>query len=130
MYYARVPAGSGAFTLHDPRGASPYHPEAPPLPNKAPPPRGPTLHAFISPRRVDQPPPSGGAVPPPFDVVATVAPTEGDLLVFPGWLVHSVAPSPSPSPRDAADAGPRVSLSLNLPGPWRRAADLGYTLPM
>ena len=37
-------------------------------------------------------------------------PAEGELLLFPSWLVHGVSPS--------CDArGPRIALSFNLLGP-------------
>ena len=43
-------------------------------------------------------------------------PEEGDLLVFPGWLVHRV--------EEGEQAEERISFSFNIPGSWHTVSDL------
>lgn len=59
---------------------------------------------------------------PPFGKSLRIAPKEGDLILFPGWLAHLVHPT--------LTSQPRVSISFNLQGEWELASDvnLGYIL--
>lgn len=58
---------------------------------------------------------------PPFGRSQHFPPKPGDVLLFPGWLVHSVLPT--------LGAAPRVSISFNLYGSWEQTTDvnIGYT---
>ena len=53
---------------------------------------------------------------PPFVSYFDVLPEKGTLLMFPGWLVHTVLPS-----GDSGELDPRhrVSISLSLKGEWK-----------
>ena len=78
---------------------------------------------------------------PPFHRTLTVTPREGLLVLFPGWLVHSVLPanataetsvgagvgaggSESESESDSAGYEYRVSVSMNLKGEWQDTGNL------
>ena len=84
VYYVSVPAGSGKLELYDPRGKHPNYLD----------PLAPTM--------------------PPFHRTIQYQPAPGKLLLFPGWLVHSVRPS-----ANVVSDGYRVSISLNLKGEWQ-----------
>ena len=58
-----------------------------------------------------------GALP-PFGNRHIVKPRAGQVVLFPSWLVHAVAPSCGL----AAD-NPRISLSFNVIGDWARTND-------
>ena len=114
VYYVAVPPGSGALGLFDPRGKSPM--------------LSPLYH---DPR--DGPPTSrNGAGPslptPPFHRTIEVDPAEGLLVLFPGWLVHTVRPSVGLRPPSAGGGRGgsryRVSISVNLKGEWQDTAAL------
>ena len=67
----------------------------------------------------------------PFHRVVSVEPSVGKLVIFPGWLVHSVAPKNATQLANASEegiaAGPqraRVSLSVNLKGDWHLTSAL------
>lgn len=53
---------------------------------------------------------------PPFGRSQHFPPRLGDLLLFPGWLMHSVLPTLS--------ADPRVSISFNFAGSWTSTTDI------
>ncbi len=70
-YYARRPAGSAPLSLEDPRGRSPLD-----------------LVAGLEARlRYGE---GQSDAMPPFDRSVLIEPTEGEIVVFPPWLVHSV----------------------------------------
>eukprot|EP01036_Dinobryon_divergens_P024731 gene24731-33204_t len=120
VYYVRVPAWSGRLELYDPRGKSPL-------------------------RDLDDPlsPPL-----PPFHRVRAVLPEEGKLVLFPGWLVHSVLQASNYSnsstcgsadgrcsglcgdgnEEDDGRSDYRISLSLNLKGEWQDTSALHLQL--
>mmetsp|Transcript_33302 Transcript_33302/g.48215 ORF Transcript_33302/g.48215 Transcript_33302/m.48215 type:complete len:280 (+) Transcript_33302:476-1315(+) len=106
VYYVRVPPNAGRLELYDPRGKSPLR----------------DLNDPMS-------PPS-----PPFHRVVGVQPVEGKLVLFPGWLVHSVLQSSSVQTKEDkvehCDSQKlyRVSLSLNLKGEWQDTASLHLKL--
>jgi predicted 2-oxoglutarate/Fe(II)-dependent dioxygenase YbiX len=47
---------------------------------------------------------------PPFDNRVTIYPKQGDLILFPSWLIHSVSPTPGEEPR--------ISIPFNIEGRW------------
>jgi uncharacterized protein (TIGR02466 family) len=125
VYYIHCPEGSGELELFDPRGKHPIH--------------GLTEVETV----VEEGDRSVGE--PPFHRSHSIVPQEGNLILFPGWLVHSVRnPSPSsssttitteeekeeetgqerrrnrqePQSRINFSGKYRVSMSLNLKGEW------------
>ena len=96
VYYVSVPRGSGRLELYDPRGKSP----------------------------LDLSDPTAASLP-PFHRTIGVQPNPGTLILFPGWLVHSVLPSSMNSAKD----GYRVSISLNLKGEWQTTGGLSFGCP-
>lgn len=88
VYYVAVPPGSGKLELYDPRGKHPNDLRDPMEPSH-----------------------------PPFHRTIQFQPRPNILILFPGWLVHSVKPSTN-VPAD----GYRVSISLNLKGEWQDTA--------
>lgn len=66
VYYVRTPPGSGQLHIFDPRGKSPLDL------------RDPMAQSS-----------------PPFHRGVRISPKEGKLVLFPGWLVHSVVPATS-----------------------------------
>ena len=96
VYYVSVPKSSGRLELFDPRGKPP---ESAAMGGSA----------KVPPR-------------PPFHRTVTVAPREGMLVLFPGWLVHQVLPSTKPHPEDSGRY--RVSISMNLKGEWQDTSNL------
>ena len=62
---------------------------------------------------------------PPFSNRYMVQPAAGDVLLFPGWLQHAVAPS---GPGTTPDT-PRISVSFNVQGPWEALSDLNVAFP-
>ena len=50
---------------------------------------------------------------PPFERQIRHIPTEGELLIFPPWLSHAVAPT-SGNSNNGEETSPRISLSFNL----------------
>jgi len=96
VYYVNVPPGSGRLELYDPRGKSP----------------------------LDLRDPDARSLP-PFHRTIGVQPRPGMLVLFPGWLVHSVLPSQMDSSKD----GYRVSISLNLKGEWQTTGALSVGCP-
>jgi uncharacterized protein (TIGR02466 family) len=106
VFYVRTPAGAGKLHIFDPRGKSPLGLD------------DPMAH------------PS-----PPFHRGVRVTPQEGKLVLFPGWLVHSVVPSDSgargadnllTAPEPLEPQQYRVSLSLNLKGEWYDTSSLHF----
>lgn len=66
---------------------------------------------------------------PPFHRTHSIKPKESTLVLFPGWLVHSVRGIPNDS-RDIDFKGSyRVSMSLNLKGEWIDTANAGFGCP-
>lgn len=55
---------------------------------------------------------------PPFEQTFTIHPEEGDLIMFPGWLGHSVG--------QTGDTGnvPRISIPFNGEGTWEQSSDV------
>ena len=96
VYYVSVPKGSGRLELYDPRGKSPLDLKDP-----------------------------MAASNPPFHRTVGVQPSPGTLILFPGWLVHSVLPSSM----DSSKHGYRVSISLNLKGEWQTTGALSVGCP-
>eukprot|EP00968_Pinguiococcus_pyrenoidosus_P017016 scaffold1659_cov255-Pinguiococcus_pyrenoidosus.AAC.15 len=103
VYYSRVPSGSGHLALYDPRGMSPI------------------LRRNFSEEIVEGIPLNQRAPHPPFHRIVDVEPKEGKLVLFPGWLIHQVLPSPD---LDTDGSGYRVSVSVNLKGEWQDTAAL------
>lgn len=91
VYYVNVPKNSGRLELYDPRGKSPLDLKEPEAPSN-----------------------------PPFHRTVGIQPSAGMLVLFPGWLVHSVLPSSM----DSSKEGYRVSISLNLKGEWQTTGSL------
>jgi uncharacterized protein (TIGR02466 family) len=92
VYYISAPSGSGVLDLFDPRGKHPINGL-----------RDPTS------------PPE-----PPFHRSHSITPKESTLILFPGWLVHSVRSASRMSKPKALNREQmyRVSMSLNLKGEW------------
>lgn len=88
VYYAKVPHDAGAFVAYDPRGVGPFE------------------HS----RELFGGDDARPASIPPFRKHFRFQPREGDLIVFPSWLVHGVEGTKSSSER--------VSFSFNLIGEW------------
>ncbi|KAJ8613545.1 hypothetical protein CTAYLR_002178 [Chrysophaeum taylorii] len=63
--------------------------------------------------------PRGGFLP-PFQRTVKLAPSVGELHLFPSWLPHLVEPT--------RGAEPRVSVSCNRPGDWAELADVNIQL--
>jgi uncharacterized protein (TIGR02466 family) len=112
VYYINVPDGSGVLDLYDPRGKHPIR---------------------------DLEVPTEPATP-PFHRIHSVKPQESLLVLFPGWLVHSVrTPSvtafsvKSKLAQDAStlsfDGKYRVSMSLNLKGEWIDTSNAAFGCP-
>jgi hypothetical protein len=55
---------------------------------------------------------------PPFGERLTHSPQTGEMLMFPGWLVHLVTSSMSTQPR--------ISFAFNVPGSWTATTDVNY----
>lgn len=53
---------------------------------------------------------------PPFEENIVIRPRAGDLIMFPGWLGHSV------SATGDTDGKPRISIPFNLAGEWESSA--------
>ena len=62
---------------------------------------------------------------PPFVQGLSVAPADGRLVLFPGWLGHAVVPSEE-ALRQSEET--RVSFSFNLGGEWRDTASLALEM--
>ena len=90
VYYARVPEGSGGIEFVDPRGVT----------------------ALV------QGPKGESELPkPPFTHGMAVDVSEGELVVFPGYLPHSVEVMVAPLEHGQSSSS-RVSISFNLLGGW------------
>eukprot|EP00511_Aplanochytrium_stocchinoi_P006010 CAMPEP_0204826914 /NCGR_PEP_ID=MMETSP1346-20131115/4512_1 /ASSEMBLY_ACC=CAM_ASM_000771 /TAXON_ID=215587 /ORGANISM="Aplanochytrium stocchinoi, Strain GSBS06" /LENGTH=476 /DNA_ID=CAMNT_0051955149 /DNA_START=148 /DNA_END=1578 /DNA_ORIENTATION=- len=87
VYYVSVPEHSGNLELFDPRAKSGV------------------CEDIIE-----------GLTNPPFHRTVTITPKEGLLVLFPGWLVHSVKPSVG---LDVNKQKYRISISVNLKGEWQ-----------
>eukprot|EP01031_Cornospumella_fuschlensis_P029875 gene29875-36071_t len=101
VYYVSVPKGSGKLHMYDPRGKHP-------------------LLGLEDPT---------SAPSPPFHRIASLAPAESLLVLFPGWLVHSVGKASAKSFGGGAEAKYRVSLSLNLKGEWTDTSSASFGCP-
>jgi hypothetical protein len=70
---------------------------------------------------------------PPFHRIVSLAPAESLLVLFPGWLVHSVGAASvsefAPQVRADQTVKYRVSLSLNLKGEWGDTAGAAFGVP-
>jgi uncharacterized protein (TIGR02466 family) len=107
VYYVHVPSYAGRLQLFDPRG------------------KGPIGEGLRVPTSVPLP---------PFHREMSIRPRESKLVLFPGWLVHSVMPATSSKNQSFIDVDTsvnhvdvkdyRVSLSLNLKGEWQDTAAL------
>lgn len=121
-YYARRPVDASPILFEDPRGRSPFDLVA-------------GLEHRL--RYGEQQGGGGGGALPPFDHTVAIRPEEGECVLFPPWLVHSVPPAslahdePQHSEQDveaalgaAARDEPllRVSFSFNLLGRWEHTA--------
>lgn len=62
-----------------------------------------------------------GLPEPPYHRTHTVTPREGLMVLFPGWLVHTVRESTG---LDVQKHGYRVSISVNLKGEWQDTTKL------
>ena len=78
---------------------------------------------------VSVPPQAGGIIfsdPrgrfPPFDETLTITPKAGDLILFPSWLTHEVAPTPGTTPR--------ISIAFNTEGDWASTTGVSAEFPM
>jgi hypothetical protein len=58
---------------------------------------------------------------PPFHRTVTLTPEEGMMVLFPGWLVHTVLPSRG---LNVHQSKYRISISVNLKGEWQDTAGL------
>jgi hypothetical protein len=58
---------------------------------------------------------------PPFSNRFFHRPREGEMVLFPSWLVHFVAPTKGNEPR--------VSFSFNQPGQWTSTSDVSAVFP-
>lgn len=58
---------------------------------------------------------------PPFENRIIYTPKEGDLIVFPSWLLHQVSPTLGDEER--------ISFSFNIPGDWTQTSDVSLTIP-
>ena len=94
VYYLRIPKSvAGDLALYDPRGVSPLaKPSSTRLPN------------------------------PPYHRRVVIKPTEGKLVLFPGWLIHQVLPASGKW--DVRSHGYRISISVNLKGEWQDTSAL------
>jgi uncharacterized protein (TIGR02466 family) len=113
VYYVSVPQGSGKLHMFDPRGKHPLY----------------DLQVPTSPPN------------PPFHRIVSLAPKESLLVLFPGWLVHSVGnanvksfgrakvSNVSAASKLSHTAKYRVSLSLNLKGEWTDTSSAGFGCP-
>jgi uncharacterized protein (TIGR02466 family) len=91
VYYISAPNGSGVLDVFDPRGKHPI--------------RG--LQDPVS------------SPEPPFHRTHSIIPKESTLVLFPGWLVHSVRSASRVKPKAGRrNQKYRVSMSLNLKGEW------------
>eukprot|EP00039_Didymoeca_costata_P001054 m.49282 g.49282 ORF g.49282 m.49282 type:complete len:311 (+) comp10607_c1_seq1:244-1176(+) len=61
-------------------------------------------------------------VHPPFDGTLTIKPKAGDLILFPSWLSHQVAPTPGKQPR--------ISIAFNCPGQWSDTTGIEAQIPL
>jgi hypothetical protein len=59
---------------------------------------------------------------PPFDNRLTIQPKQGDLILFPSWLIHSVNPTPG--------SEPRISIPFNMDGTWEATTSLETSFSM
>jgi len=56
---------------------------------------------------------------PPFHRSFSIYPEQGDLLLFPGWLIHEVPAQPT--------SQPRVSIAFNYVGKWTYTPTIEYS---
>ena len=61
---------------------------------------------------------------PPFYQHLKLPPTPGQLVLFPGWLVHAVTPNTAGPLEHEVDGAQRVSFSFNLHGEWLDTSSL------
>jgi uncharacterized protein (TIGR02466 family) len=59
---------------------------------------------------------------PPFDETLTITPKAGDLILFPSWLTHEVAPTTGTTPR--------ISIAFNTEGDWASTTGVSAEFPM
>eukprot|EP01119_Soliformovum_irregulare_P018720 TRINITY_DN5794_c1_g2_i2.p1 TRINITY_DN5794_c1_g2~~TRINITY_DN5794_c1_g2_i2.p1 ORF type:complete len:337 (+),score=75.32 TRINITY_DN5794_c1_g2_i2:109-1011(+) len=59
---------------------------------------------------------------PPFDNRITIDPVEGDLILFPSWLIHSVMPTEGKSER--------ISIPFNIHGSWESTTGISTQFPV
>eukprot|EP01112_Ceratiomyxa_fruticulosa_P000222 TRINITY_DN1021_c1_g1_i10.p1 TRINITY_DN1021_c1_g1~~TRINITY_DN1021_c1_g1_i10.p1 ORF type:complete len:302 (-),score=51.37 TRINITY_DN1021_c1_g1_i10:279-1184(-) len=59
---------------------------------------------------------------PPFENRIIYNPKEGDLIIFPSWLLHQVTPTQGDEER--------ISFSCNIPGEWERSTDVSIGFPI
>jgi len=59
---------------------------------------------------------------PPFENRIIYTPKEGDMIVFPSWLLHQVSPTWGEEER--------ISFSFNIPGDWCKTTDVSINIPV
>eukprot|EP00048_Salpingoeca_helianthica_P004217 m.74782 g.74782 ORF g.74782 m.74782 type:complete len:165 (+) comp13107_c0_seq2:585-1079(+) len=59
---------------------------------------------------------------PPFDNTITIEPQAGDVVLFPSWLLHQVAPT--------SGSDQRISIAFNVPGEWASTTGVAAHLPL
>jgi len=59
---------------------------------------------------------------PPFDNRIVIRPQEGDIILFPSWLTHQVAPTQGNEER--------ISIAFNIHGEWKTTTRVTNTVPV
>jgi len=59
---------------------------------------------------------------PPFDNRIYIKPRQGDLVLFPSWLIHQVEPTEGEEER--------ISIPFNIEGDWEATTGLSITFPV
>ena len=98
VFYASVDEESGAIVFDDPRGKTPFD------------------HLVRVENQLRYGMPVAVQSPPPFHRKYQHRPRDGELVLFPPWIIHQVVPGTSHR---------RVSLSCNLVGPWDVLSQFG-----
>jgi len=59
---------------------------------------------------------------PPFSNRIILQPSQGDLVLFPGWLIHQVSPTKG--------SETRISIAFNLEGNWDATTSISALIPI